>query len=289
MSPNGPLQCSPISTHQHHHTTSVASIQTTQYPEHQTPEHQPPTSLDKHFPISSHPQRSRFFGASSVFTLSVSVLHHASSKGIISSDYSPPSPLSGTSNTQPEQKQHLAYESYGQPEAVRAHCRLYFVSSNVLYGIVDQTACDVDLDLYFRLRSQRINGSTLHGPAAHTYFRISMICAISCATMARHDSKRGAESMAYYHDALPCVEEVTSEVGAESLQALLLLTVFLLFYPREGDIWKVLDYACRLCVELGYHTESSPDFSDGMIDEVELKLRGSTFWGRKFSSRASCR
>ncbi|KAF2795988.1 hypothetical protein K505DRAFT_272367 [Melanomma pulvis-pyrius CBS 109.77] len=280
------LSTSPHSTHQQsspiasqHQVSPVIST----HP--QIPQHshvsplQPPTSFDKHFPISSQPTRTRFFGASSVFTLSVSVLHHASTKTIISSDYSPPSPPSGA--TQVEPKQHLSYDSYGQPEAVRSHCKLYFASSNILYGIVDEESCTADMAAYFELRGRRIPASDLHGPDAHAYFRVSMICAIACATLSRHGAERGAESMAYYHDALPCVEEVTSEVGPASLQALLLLTVFCLFYPKLGDIWKVLDYACRLSVELGYHTEAGSDGEGegGSGDEAERKLRRSTFWG----------
>lgn len=240
-------------------------------------------SLDKHFPISSPTTRSRFFGASSVFTFSVSVLHHASTKNIISSDYAPQSPTSGTIQGEPSLKQHLSYASYGHAEAVEAHCKLYFASSNALYGIVDESTSSTDIASYLAIRTDRTKPSSLQGPEVHAYFRISMIGAIACATRARHDPKRGAESMAYYHDALPCVEKVTSEVGAESLQALLLLSVYLLFYPREGDIWKVLDYACRLCVELGYHTESSPDLSEDMVEDAEKKLKRSTFWGCKFS------
>lgn len=86
--------------------------------------------------------------------------------------------------------------------------------------------------------------------------------------------------MAYYQDALSCVEEVTSEVSPASLQALLLLTIFCLFYPRKGDIWKLLDYACRLTVELGYHTESN--MNDVIENDAQMKLRRSTFWGCKF-------
>ncbi|KAF2105979.1 hypothetical protein BDV96DRAFT_559719 [Lophiotrema nucula] len=232
-------------------------------------------SFDKHFPISSSPDRSRFFGSSSVFTLSVEVLHHASMKGIISSDYEPPLPV--PDDLQQESEQHLSYDSYGLPDAVRFHCKVFFASSNILYGVVDESIAASDVGTYFALRGQGLLSSSLHGPNAHAYFRISMMCAIACATRARYRPQLIAESMSYYRDALPCVEEVTSEVGPASLQALLLLTIFCLFFPRKGDIWKVLDYACRLTVELGYHTET--DGSDVIEDDAQKKLRRSTFWG----------
>jgi hypothetical protein len=110
---------------------------------------------------------------------------------------------------------------------------------------------------------------------AHQFFRISMICAIACATKARHQSSYSAESMQYYSEALRCVEEVTSEVSVESLIALMLLILFSMFYPRKGDLWKLLDFACRLSVELGYHTELDAAFAD----EKSRVRRRRIFWG----------
>lgn len=210
-----------------------------------------------------------------MFILSVEVLHHASFKGIVPSDYDPPLLSSDVDTGEPDL--HLSYESYGQPDTVRAHCRVFFASSNILYGVVDEVASSSDLSRYFMLRGSGILPSSLHGADAHAYFRISMMCSIACATTARYRPQRVEECMAYYHDALPCVEEVTSEVSTASLQALLLLTIFCLFYPKKGDIWKLLDYACRLSVELGYHTEN--EANDIIEDEAQRKLRRSTFWG----------
>ncbi|KAF2661507.1 hypothetical protein K491DRAFT_647281 [Lophiostoma macrostomum CBS 122681] len=232
-------------------------------------------SFDKHFPIFSTPGRTCFFGASSVFTLSVEILHHASLKGFIPSEFEPP--LFLPEEPSQESEQHLAYDSYGQPDAVRAHCKVFFNSSNILYGIVDEGASPADLTRYFALRGSGLLPSSLHGTDAHVYFRTNMMCAIACATRARYRPQRATESFAYYHDALPCVEEVTSEVSPASLQALLLLTIYCLFYPKKGDIWKLLDYACRLSVELGYHTET--DANETIEDEAQRKLRRSTFWG----------
>ncbi|EPE09322.1 c6 transcription factor [Ophiostoma piceae UAMH 11346] len=140
-------------------------------------------------------------------------------------------------------------------------------------------------------------GPAALGDQAHSYFRIAMMCAIACATKARYRPQRTAESLAYYADALAYVEDVTAEVSPASLQALLLLIVFCLFFPRKGDVWKLLDYACRLALELGYHTEM--DEGGGATaaaeagipgagptraapsgeSEAEKKLRRSTFWG----------
>lgn len=79
----------------------------------------------------------------------------------------------------------------------------------------------------------------------------------------------------FYDEALRYVEEVTSEVSEKSLQALLLLIVYCLFYPQKGDIWKLLDFACRQSVELGYHREES---GIAIIDTRQRVLRRTCFW-----------
>lgn len=80
------------------------------------------------------------------------------------------------------------------------------------------------------------------------------------------------------------MEEVTSEVSSESLQALLLLIQYCLFHPRKGDVWKLLDFACRLSVELGFHTEEQQsnkwtEDRDGSNEEEKKELRTNTFRG----------
>jgi hypothetical protein len=126
--------------------------------------------------------------------------------------------------------------------------------------------------------NQHVKGSTvpqnLESSQAHQYFRINMICAIACANIARHEPIEHANSMVFFTAAVTCVEDVTSEVSPESLQALLLLIVLCLFYPRKGDLWKLLDYACRLSIELGYHTELDIENEN----EDQRNLRRSTFW-----------
>lgn len=133
-------------------------------------------SFDKHFPIASVPNRSRFFGSSSVFALSVEVLHHASEKAIISSEHDSLFPMQDECPYEPEQR--LAYESFGFPDAVHDHCNVFFSSSNILYGIVDEHTSLADMSFYLALRSSSFLPPTLRRPEAHSYFRVTMMCAI---------------------------------------------------------------------------------------------------------------
>ena len=59
---------------------------------------------------------------------------------------------------------------------------------------------------------------------------------------------------------------------------MLLLIEHCLFYPQRGDIWKLLDFACRLSVDLGYHREQAASFQDDVHDERRRGLRRSCFW-----------
>ncbi|KAI1372064.1 hypothetical protein F4677DRAFT_273711 [Hypoxylon crocopeplum] len=234
--------------------------------------------FDVVIPSTTTAGKSRYWGASSVFALTVEILQHAATRGLISIDDSlEDGPESDYGDDQ------APYTRTEAPDSdIQALIHLYLVSLNTLYGFVDHDQTNNDLQAYLALRQQRhISPRPIQGEQTHQYFRITMMCAIACANQARYRRQRAAESLAYYADAVAFVEEVTSEVSPASLQALLLLIVYCLFYPRKGDIWKLLDYACRLTIELGYHTEAEHDQSAGAEAETasQRKLRRSTFWG----------
>ncbi|KAI1105599.1 hypothetical protein F4804DRAFT_303939 [Jackrogersella minutella] len=250
-----------------------------------------PISFDVVIPSKSTAGKSRYWGSSSVFALAVEIIHHASTKGLIS-----PQDSLASETVEDEDDGETAADNGpfhrdiapASAADVQALASLYIVSMNTLYGFVDESTVSSDVEAYLSMRERPgFDPRALHGKAAHQYFRITMICAISCANQARYRPSRAAESLAYYSNAVACVEEVTSEVSPASLQALLLLIVLCLFYPRKGDIWKLLDYACRLTVELGYHTEqeqgsattADADSQGPADDERRKKLRRSTFWG----------
>lgn len=265
------------------------------------------SSFDVVVPSASSSGRSRYWGSSSAFALTVEVLQHAVTKALI-----PLEDVSGQGDNDDAEvdrvEEHPTVFKHQWTEIdeqdIQALVQLYLVTLNTMYGFVDHSETKTDLEAYLDHRRQpQFSQQTLHADQAHRYFRISMMCAISCANQARHQPHRTAECLAYYNDAITCVEEVTSEATPASLQALLLLIVFCLFKPRTGDIWKLLDYACRLTIELGYHTEdfesdpslyentgaSAGNIHSSGIDGTTMnvsesaqsrtKLRRSTFWG----------
>ncbi|CAK7208919.1 hypothetical protein SCUCBS95973_000276 [Sporothrix curviconia] len=285
-------------------------------------------SFDVVVPSAASAGKSRYWGASSVFALTVEVLQHATGRGYVSEDtVVDGSAFSTAPETAPDTDDmdvdmdelgaHFSGWSAAAEADIRALLKLYLASSNILYGIVDPDQVQADLAIYLVVRQQRqgitatpnsaASPGTALGDQAHPYFRVAMMCAIACATKARYRPARTAESLAHYADAVAYVEEVTAEVSPASLQALMLLIIFCLFFPRKGDVWKLLDYACRLALELGYHTEADRDCPavpgavgpitvpgldmadpfqhfalsvDGNSAESnEQKLRRSTFWG----------
>ncbi|EFX02280.1 c6 zinc finger domain containing protein [Grosmannia clavigera kw1407] len=258
-----------------------------------------PDSFDIVVPSAASAEKSRYWGASSVFALTVEILHNATARGFLTEAeaagedggsqpasfadrYTQTSHAHTHTHADTEDSHHPSLvQAEVPPEAdIRGLLQLYLVSANQLYGFVDPAQIAADLDVYLAVRRGGGGGGKQSSCApsphqVHPYFRIAMMCAIACATRSRYRPPRAAESLAYYADAAAYVEEVTAEVSPASLQALLLLIVFCLFYPRRGNVWNLLDYACRLTIELGYHTEGSDD-----EDEADEARRGERRWPR---------
>ncbi|KAK5054581.1 hypothetical protein LTR84_001472 [Exophiala bonariae] len=232
-------------------------------------------SFDKHFIVqNANPTCWQFLGSSSPYALIVEVLVHAQAKlgpMVHHPDYAGPEFWLNAQSTEIQQPAQL--RPTPSRSEVEMLINLYMATTNGLVVFVDSEDISHDIEVY--LRHQSSNAKYLTGRDAHQFFRVAMICAVASANKARHHSIYDTESMAYYAEGLQCVEEVTSEVNADALEALLLLIMFTLFYPRKGDIWKLLDFACRLSVELSYHTEPNDDYED----ERAKRRRRSIFWG----------
>lgn len=237
--------------------------------------------------------KTQYWGASSVFSLAVQIMQHVSFKRFLSL----PMETSARSSCRPDPPDIDILERHMAPAPktdVLGLVRFYMRTLNTIYILIDESTIGEDLHTYLTVRNQAdFSSQSLKGDTAHQFFRISLMCAAACATEARHPPSRVAESLAYYQEALGCVEEVTSEASPASLQALLLLIILCLFYPRKGEIWRLLDYACRLAIELGYHKEDPVDAQTMMADAESSstmippahrtatrrqQLQQSTFW-----------
>lgn len=232
-------------------------------------------SFDKHFSLEdANPTCWQYFGSSSAYSLAVEVVVAAQARF---GKMTHPENYTGS-----EFKLNMVvYESLEPKERpcptreeVESLVNLYINSTNVINGYTDRTQAQSEIDTYLRHQGQ---GAIryLQGPEAHQFFRVAMICAIASANRSRHDQRYASESFSYYLEAIQCAEEVTSDVSLDSLQAILMLVLFTFFYPRRGDVWKLLDYACRLSVELNIHCETNDEYEDKEF----AQRRRSIFWG----------
>lgn len=224
-------------------------------------------SLDRHLHVDQTCDSLRFFGSSSCFTFTTYVLDAADKNGFLKQS----KPMRSQIPSEPKRL------DYSQPlpatDSIQVYIQAFFASYGDLGFLEMHTVQQQDLTTYLILRENNVRPSELQGATAYHYFFISMICAVGCAVKARDRPELNSSSMSYYADAKQCIEEVTSSVSEQSLQALLLLTLFCLFYPTEGDIWRLLAYCSRLSVELEYHTEPID-----LLDSSQPDVQRSTFW-----------
>lgn len=233
-------------------------------------------SFDKLFILrNANPTCWQFFGSSSAYSLAVEVIVHTQAKL---------GPVTATERYAEGEFWLISHRNEAEepPPQLRAPPSrdeiemlflLYSTTTNLMMSVVDLNEVHSEIPTYLRYHGSNIRYLT--GSEAHQFFRVSMVCAISASNKARHHPEYMNDSLAYYSEALQCVEEVTSDVSVPSLQALLLLILFALFHPRKGDIWKLLDFACRLSVELNYHSETNDEFES----EKERRCRRAIFWG----------
>ncbi|RMZ82713.1 hypothetical protein DV738_g1529, partial [Chaetothyriales sp. CBS 135597] len=261
----------------HVRTTSTISSSVDFVPSNEWGTYNTEISFDKHFVIR-HANSStcwQFFGSSSAYALAVEVIVLAQSKfGQISHPerYADGEFWIGSQRADDESTVIKPRDCPSQEEVERL-VNFYMRTTNLIVDFIDPDKLAVDIAVYLRCFGS--NNRLLSGVEAHQYFRISMMCAIAAANKSRHIPSMAAEAAAYYAEALQCVEEVTSDISAESLHAILLLVLLGIFEPRKCDIWKLLDFACRLSVELNYHQEPNNVFED----ETSRRIRRSTFWG----------
>lgn len=223
-----------------------------------------------HFPIATqHGRDIRYYGGSSTFSLAVATL----ARGRSDPKYSF-APL-----RVPETLQLAPPEFHGgcncviTKSMVEKSVDLYMVSIHPVYPFLNASDLSTDLQAYWEVQSSGIDPAVLKNEVAHQYFRIKIIAAIASASRSRYYASRIACDHGCYLEAVKCVSEVTSEISTNSLRALMLLIIYCLFRPRKGDIWKLLDYACRLCLELGYHNEPDPS-----LPMAESEQQRNMFW-----------
>ncbi|OQU98976.1 Fungal Zn2-Cys6 binuclear cluster domain-containing protein [Cladophialophora immunda] len=216
--------------------------------------------------------KTRFHGRSSVFSLTVAVLGRAqvdfprilterSPDTVVIAPEDPCVMLDGGSCRISE-------------AVIRSSARLYMSSINVIYPFLSTQTVDESTELF--LRMQATGGEPSTREEAFRVFCVAMILAITSASRSRLNRDWVTVDNLCHVKAAKHIETVTSVQSMQSLHALMLLILYCLFRPRRGDIWKLLDYACRLSIELGLHSEPTGSAEQ---DSEAQETRRNTFWG----------
>ncbi|OAP59999.1 hypothetical protein AYL99_05001 [Fonsecaea erecta] len=257
--------------------TPQAQMNFSPFPE-SIPENDHGGDFNNHFPVPSvNGSTSRFYGSSSVFALAVEVLALASDRNL----FNPSGPLEPVLSAKDGHDRDLdsvaptAVFDTGR-DFVQSLIADYMASINAIHPCIDESHLQKDLDRFLETNGALMfDADKLQRTEKYQCFRIAMMCSISCTAKSRHSPSLAAYGNQFYAQAVRYVEEVTAEVSPQSLEALLLLVIYCLFNPRKGNIWKILDFACRLSIQLGYHTEQGHSLLESEDDKT---WRRTAFW-----------
>lgn len=118
------------------------------------------------------------------------------------------------------------------------------------------------------------DSNTSSSQRIHSNFFISLACATACAHLSQANRDVAIFERSFYKYAKNWSKHILSEATHASLKGLVMMVIYLLFRPQKADIWLLLETACRLAIELGYHREeASPSET---FDET--LTRSNTFW-----------
>jgi hypothetical protein len=140
-----------------------------------------------HYPVNT-PQGLdlRYFGASSVFTLTVATAARVSGD----SAYGLKTPRRASAIDMEHSDFHGSCNCIVTKDMVEKSLDLFMASIHPLYPFLDALAIRSDLEAYWETESTAADPETLEGRTAHRYFRIKIIAAIASASRSRHDASR---------------------------------------------------------------------------------------------------
>ncbi|PYH67803.1 Zn(II)2Cys6 transcription factor, partial [Aspergillus vadensis CBS 113365] len=109
----------------------------------------------------------------------------------------------------------------------------------------------------------------------HQLFRAFMILAIGAIPLYRA-GKHQYHPYGYFLSALKHLEEGFLLKGLESIQDLLLVSRFGIYYHIGTSIWELIQLSTRMCIEQGLHRCRTRKTPDGHLLEEQLRRR--VFW-----------
>lgn len=234
--------------------------------------------FDIHFPSTDTTDADAFtfFGSSSVYVLSAELLAAACPHSSLLQQFKDPA-ITEMAGGVAHGREMIDISSSVMPSRALVHHLVdaYENSCMLLWPLQLEDIDDTAIDNFLQSTYQKVAPpSAATRPQSHLTFQIAMICAIASAHTSRVNSAMAACEQFFYLHASKGMNEVLSEATAESLVDLLLLIIYLLFRPDKGDLWMLLELACRLAVELGHHRDHAR--SSENLDQTLSRSR--TFW-----------
>jgi hypothetical protein len=241
--------------------------------------------LDGHFPVQENDtDQFHFFGSSSVLVFGAQLLSVACPNSRLLE------PANPRQSSTPKPRINVVADS----EILRLSLsrslieQLFDIFNTSLMGFWPfrlQPYSKNDLDVFLEfVASGTTTPMNFTSDRVHQIFRVAIVCTIAAAHNQRSNPELVVYERRFYRHALGCVKVVFSEATHQTLQGLILLIIYLLFRPRKGDIWLLLESACRLAIELGYHREAM-----SQPEDLEQKVwRSRTFWSLYRLERSIC-
>lgn len=112
-----------------------------------------------------------------------------------------------------------------------------------------------------------------------------LVLALGAALSREQGPSSSFHSMQLFLLATQNLHQVTRETNCETLQLLLLCTLFSMFNPCGGSTWHLLGLASQTCLTLGlHHLEPGPDLDMQNGGSLEM----SAFWSTYILDRCVC-
>ncbi|KAK9460922.1 fungal-specific transcription factor domain-containing protein [Lipomyces oligophaga] len=109
-----------------------------------------------------------------------------------------------------------------------------------------------------------------------------MVLAIGAIDMRKLQVSHEYAPLQYYQTAMEYhLDALIAQDDLQSIQGLILLTMFAINEPRSLNVWQAVGILIRMCVDFGLHREPSP-----LISLLQREIRKRTFWAAYIFDRS---
>ncbi|KAF4443192.1 hypothetical protein F53441_11501 [Fusarium austroafricanum] len=159
----------------------------------------------------------------------------------------------------------------------------FFSQYQVQYPILDQEDFSKAVSQFYDRHDDRGSQSRPVPEDVWTRFMLNMVLAISLIFMSGDHNESTALSKGFTANAMVDIGLIMQTKNAQSVQCLLLLLLLSILDSSSAPIWYISGLCMRMCIDLGYHTETTIKLASSgsendveRLDEADTKRR--LFW-----------